>query len=347
MRISRIIIENWRSAKTVDFSPADLTVLVGANNAGKSNILSAVNFPIGDRWPIPGNLLDSDFFMSDRNRRLRIQLNFADAPYSCLDFDTGRTQYTLQAYDNHGELVRRGFDNDQRTRLGFAYVDASRSFERQFGSSRYSLFGQAIRILHDDLLRADDGKVPALRGVLEKAHHLLKTPLYDGFELSLRQAFAAQLRTSGYDVQFEFRTLDETNLYRNLYPTLIERGKPKAPGEVGSGVRNLLVLALFHAFAKAFRGGAILGIEEPELFLHPHAQRSLMNQFEERRSTSCSAPSGMSRPPRRFFGGRSRARADCRAPSRLMVTRLPIGRRGNFSANIVAASGPKYGPRNI
>ena len=281
MRISRIIIENWRSAKTVDFSPADLTVLVGANNAGKSNILSAVNFLIGDRWPIPGNLLDSDFFMSDRNRRLRIQLNFEDAPYSCLDFDTGRTQYTLQAYDNHGELVRRGFDNDQRTRLGFAYVDASRSFERQFGSSRYSLFGQAIRILHDDLLRADDGKVPALRGVLEKAHHLLKTPLYDGFELSLRQAFVAQLRTSGYDVQFEFRTLDETNLYRNLYPTLIERGKPKAPGEVGSGVRNLLVLALFHAFAKAFRGGAILGIEEPELFLHPHAQRSLMNQFEE------------------------------------------------------------------
>jgi putative ATP-dependent endonuclease of OLD family len=281
MRISRVIIENWRSAKSVDFYPADLTLLVGANNAGKTNILSAINFLIGDRWPIPGNLLDSDFFMSDRNRRLHIQLSFKDAPYSCLDFDTGRTQYTLQAYDNHGELVRRGFDNDERARLGFAYVDASRSFERQFGSSRYSLFGQAIRLLHDDLHRAADGKVPALRAVLQKAHHLLKTPLYDGFELSLRQAFAAQLRTSGYDVQFEFRTLDETNLYRNLYPTLIERGKLKAPGEVGSGVRNLLVLALFHAFAKAFKGGAILGIEEPELFLHPHAQRSLMNQFEE------------------------------------------------------------------
>lgn len=37
---------------------------------------------------------------------------------------------------------------------------------------------------------------------------------------------------------------------------------------------------LFHAFAHAFKGGAILGIEEPELFLHPHAQRSLMGQFE-------------------------------------------------------------------
>jgi putative ATP-dependent endonuclease of the OLD family len=34
-------------------------------------------------------------------------------------------------------------------------------------------------------------------------------------------------------------------------------------------------LALFHAFASAFKDGAILAIEEPELFLHPHAQRSL------------------------------------------------------------------------
>jgi transposase-like protein len=31
----------------------------------------------------------------------------------------------------------------------------------------------------------------------------------------------------------------------------------------------------------------------------------------------------------------------------LMVTRLRIGRRGKSSANIGAASGPKYGPRNI
>jgi putative ATP-dependent endonuclease of OLD family len=42
----------------------------------------------------------------------------------------------------------------------------------------------------------------------------------------------------------------------------------------------IAVLALFHAFSDAFKGGAVLGIEEPELYLHPHAQRSLMEQFE-------------------------------------------------------------------
>ncbi len=122
--------------------------------------------------------------------------------------------------------------------------------------------------------------MPELRKLLDQAHGLFKTDLYTTFESAMREAFAAQLRTSRYDVQFQFRTIDETNLYRSLYPTLIERGAAKSPGEAGSGVRNLLVLALFYAFAHAFKGGAVVGIEEPELFLHPHAQRSLMGQFE-------------------------------------------------------------------
>ncbi len=36
MRISRVIIRNWRSVKDADFEPADMTILVGANNAGKT-----------------------------------------------------------------------------------------------------------------------------------------------------------------------------------------------------------------------------------------------------------------------------------------------------------------------
>ena len=106
MKITRIIIRNWRSVKDADFEPADMTILVGANNAGKTNILSAINFLMGDRWPMPGNLLDSDFYLSDRRREIFIQLYFQDAPYSRLDFDTSRSAYILQAYDTCGVLVR-------------------------------------------------------------------------------------------------------------------------------------------------------------------------------------------------------------------------------------------------
>jgi len=280
MRITRVIIQNWRSIKEVDFHPSDMTVLIGPNNAGKTNILSAINFLIGERYPMPGNLSDNDYYGGDRSRRLYISLHFSEAPYSRLEFDSAAARYNLQAYDNRGTKVY-GFTNVQREDLAFAYVDAGRSFERQFGTSRFSLFGQAIRHLHNDLrMNADKETMPRLNAALQEAHNLLRTDLYKNFETSLRDAFKSQLKNARYDVEFEFRTLDETNLYRGLYPTLIDRGEPRPPTEVGSGVRNLLVLALFHACADAFKGGAVLGIEEPELYLHPHAQRSLMAQFE-------------------------------------------------------------------
>ena len=113
MRISRVVIQNWRSVKDADFAPSDMTVLVGANNAGKTNILSAINFLLGDRWPIPGNLLDSDYFLGDRSRDIFIRLDFEDAPYRRIDFDTSRERYTLKAYDGRGH-ESRGFNNEER-----------------------------------------------------------------------------------------------------------------------------------------------------------------------------------------------------------------------------------------
>jgi putative ATP-dependent endonuclease of OLD family len=258
-----------------------VTVLVGPNNAGKTNILSAINFLLGERWPMPANLDERDFYNGDRSRPIFIGLYLEHPRFSYIEFDSSKAQYVLSACDRDGVQVR-GFNGAMREELAFAYVDAARSFERQFGVSRWTLFGQAIRHLHEHLKRADEGAALApLQEALDQAHGILRTDLYDRFETAMREAFAAQLSTSGYDLEFAFKNMDETNLYRNLVPTILEAGERKSASEVGSGVRNLLVLALFQAFAHAFRGDAVLGIEEPELYLHPHAQRSLARQFEE------------------------------------------------------------------
>lgn len=278
MKITKVEIRNWRSIKDIEFFPSTITILVGANNAGKTNVLSAINFLLGDRWPMPANLDESDHFASDRRRPIYIKLHLNHPRYGSIEFDMRREAYVLQAYRPDGTSIR-GFNNEQRDEIAFAYVDAARSFDRQFSVSRWSLFGQAMKRLHEAFIRGD-GDLARLKGVLAEAHALLRTDTYVAFELALRQAFSSQLQTAGYDISFEFRTVDETNLYRSLFPTFLERERPRAPPEVGSGVRNLLVLALFNAFAEAFRGGAVLGVEEPELYLHPHAQRSLMARFE-------------------------------------------------------------------
>ena len=320
MKITQVIIKNWRSIKYVDFKTDAMNIFVGANNAGKTNIMSAINFLLGDRYPMPANLLDSDYFLCDKQRDIFIQIDFESEEYSRIDFDTSREKYALKAYGKDGRQSY-GFNNEHRASLAFAYVDANRSFEKQFGSSRWSLFGQAIRILHANLLAQCDDRLPSLRDRLEQAHELLKTDLYLTFEKEIREAFRDQLKTSRYDLQFEFRTIDETNLYRTLFPTLSERNKSKSTSETGSGVRNLLVLALFHAFARAFKGGAILGIEEPELFLHPHAQRSLMGQFE----------SLVAEGNQLFVSSHSSAFLDITRPERIIVVETRLDEEGEYS----------------
>ena len=42
MKIKSITIHNFRSIKEAKFDPYDYSVLVGANNAGKSNVLTAL-----------------------------------------------------------------------------------------------------------------------------------------------------------------------------------------------------------------------------------------------------------------------------------------------------------------
>lgn len=51
--------------------------------------------------------------------------------------------------------------------------------------------------------------------------------------------------------------------------------------EVGSGMQNLLLLAVFQTYAELMGDQVIFGIEEPELFLYPNAQRWLYKTFRE------------------------------------------------------------------
>lgn len=48
MKIKRVRIANWRSIKSLDIGVTDLTILIGQNNHGKSNILSALLFFFGE-----------------------------------------------------------------------------------------------------------------------------------------------------------------------------------------------------------------------------------------------------------------------------------------------------------
>ena len=52
MKLSKVKIQNYRSIKEIEFEfpESGILVLVGENNAGKSNIIRAIDLICGEAW---------------------------------------------------------------------------------------------------------------------------------------------------------------------------------------------------------------------------------------------------------------------------------------------------------
>lgn len=285
MLIKRIRIQNYRSIKRVDIQPGDIVTLVGPNDSGKTNILSAINFLLGDRYPTRQGLDLTDFYNKDLNRDIQIQIWFNPNPdqietiWVTCPGNEGKLQAKFRRTTMNGDQF---LSNEVRDRYAIVYLDAARNFDSQFSSSRWSLFGRIVRQLDEHFRNSIPQDIQKdVQDNLAKAQELLKTPLYREFENAIAESFDDQVRRTTHRVELNFRTFDPLNFYKSLYPILIEGTEHKNPSEAGSGMRNLIVMALFRAYARAFRGNAVIAIEEPEIYLHPHAQRSLAALFQE------------------------------------------------------------------
>ncbi len=76
-----------------------------------------------------------------------------------------------------------------------------------------------------------------------------------------------------YDINWFYKTL-QINISEDWNNEKIFNAQ-----DVGSWMQNLLLLAIFQTYAELMAGTVIFGIEEPELFLYPNAQRALYNTF--------------------------------------------------------------------
>jgi Recombinational DNA repair ATPase (RecF pathway) len=64
LKLESITIDHYRSIEniTLILPQSKPLVLFGPNNAGKSNILSAINRVLGERYPTYIEMLESDYF---------------------------------------------------------------------------------------------------------------------------------------------------------------------------------------------------------------------------------------------------------------------------------------------
>lgn len=299
MAIKKIYIENFRSIKELSFEPTMLTALVGRNNVGKSNILWAIELLLGERWPSYA-IKETDIFNHDEKLSGKIELYF-DEPIEHeyygvsieisgfrLEFDAIRGG-NLCCIDYNGNEVMTQYrkplplSNIIRSRVPAVLVSVDRDLSKILSASQWTILGKILKDISEEF-RNDEEKVKKFSQKIEEATEVLKIETFKKLEEIIVDN-VKQL-TGFYEASIQFKEPHILDHYRNLQ--LIVRESPEylefSALEMGAGIQSAIVVALINAYKLLKRTGAILLIEEPEVYLHPHARRyfySLIKDLSE------------------------------------------------------------------
>jgi putative ATP-dependent endonuclease of OLD family len=284
MKLKKISIKNFKSIKDVefDFPESGILVLVGENNAGKSNIIRAIDLICGESWIGKEKLEDHDYYLRDKKNEIEIDLFFDTG--NSVHFSPNNGKWGVSCFDDWNQQ-QRNYQFQIKELFPSTYLGADRTLDKHLSFYDWTLIGRIRKAFHknvtDDLKDRLDEKFNELVGIFDQVLG------FQAFKDDFSANYQALFPTFKTNLQVDFQPFTPSNYFKTMQIMGIDPQFPDKPldlSELGEGARNLILIALLKSFAKNFKNqgdalSGILALEEPELFLHPQARRHLFKEL--------------------------------------------------------------------
>jgi len=307
MKISKLEIRNFRSIKHLVIEPRELCALIGPNSVGKTNILKAIDLVLGEGWVTKAKVARELF--NNPKELLFIEIYFdPSVEYFYIDRNGQERKSIVNSIKLEMRLepelfvkttINNGSDfyyqENFKKEYHFIYIPASRDLTDELRVSQWTLLGKLMKAIHGNYLKKYDNDEDRLKKEFAEKIKPAKDFLEDDFDpnpksitfkkfidtfrkyckinsAGIANDFIPEL--SIYNLNWFYKTL-QIHIKEDFYDKYFDAE------EVGTGMQNLLLISIFQTYAELMGGRVIFGIEEPENFLYPNAQRSLYQSFRE------------------------------------------------------------------
>ncbi|WP_191090687.1 ATP-dependent nuclease [Niallia endozanthoxylica] len=289
MILKKLTINNFRSIAECTITCGKLSALVGENNSGKSGILRALNAFFN--YEEEEEHFKNGSHQYSNQRLVRIELTFGNIPDK---------EYYIDKIYNQELILRMTYSHNARNKrrtiqykINGSYQNISNDFIEQLKNDINYVLIPTSRD-HKQVIWAENALLKTVLEAYFKKHTSRRDSLSPkvkeaarNFEkLALSKVEKSLSKYYSLTQNFDFKLnhnkmIDYSILLNDISLSIEEKGQNYNITESGSGIQSLTIIALYRYLAEIKHNNIILGIEEPEINLHPQAQRQFIKSIKE------------------------------------------------------------------